>query len=296
VTPTDPFARSPLIPEFAEYAAFAGGCVGLTGARGVLGSLAAARLEAHGVAVAAYPGDVNDEPALAEWFERRRFSHFLHFAAMVPVSRVDADPVLAFQTNVVGSFNVCKQLARTQRDCWLFHCSTSHVYAPTAEPTPIAEDAPTVPTSYYGATKLAAERVVDTLMTRLRARYCIGRVFSYTHARQQPPYLVPSLRQKIAALPEGATLEIENASAVRDIQDAGQVVDAILQLARRGATGTVNIGSGVGVAVGDIARAVARSLGRAITVGGGGDGGTGGALVADTSRLQRLLATDAGAR
>ena len=55
---------------------------------------------------------------------------------------------------------------------------------------------------------------------------------------------------------------------MRDIQDAEQVVDAILELARRGATGTVNIGTGVGVSVADIARAIARSLGRTIAVEG----------------------------
>ena len=288
----DPFARSPLIPEFTDYAAFAGRCVGLSGGRGLLGSLAAARLAAHGIEVAAYPGDVNDEATVAAWFERQHCSHFLHFAAKVPVSQVDADPLLAFQTNVIGSFNVCKQLTRTQHDCWFFQCSTSHVYEPTAQPQQIAEDAPTNPPGYYGATKLAAECVVDTLMRRLGARYCIGRVFSYTHARQRLPYLVPSLRQRIAELPPGATLEIDNPSAVRDILDAEQVIDAVLQLARRGATGTVNIGTGVGVSVGDIARAVGRSLGRTITVGGT-DHASGGALVADTARLRRLLAGDA---
>ena len=132
-------------------------------------------------------------------------------------------------------------------------------------------------------------------MTRLGARYCIGRVFSYTHARQRLPYLVPSLRQRIADLPAGAALEIDNPSAVRDIQDAEQIVDAILQLARRGATGTVNIGTGVGVSVGDIARAVARSLGRTITVAGS-DRAAAGALVADTTRLRQLLAGNAAAQ
>jgi UDP-glucose 4-epimerase len=288
VTATDPFARASFIVPFTDYAAFRGHCVGLTGARGLLGSLLAARLEAHGVTVAAYPGDVNDEATVAAWFEQQRCSHFLHFAAVVPVSRVDGDPVFAFQTNVIGSFNVCKHLVRTQRDCWLFHCSTSHVYQPTVEPTPIAEDAATRPTSYYGATKLAAECVIDTLMARLGARYCIGRVFSYTHARQPAPYLVPSLRQKIAALPPGVALEIDNPTSVRDIQDAEQIVDVILQLARLGATGTVNIGTGVGRSVADIAHALAHSLGRRITVTGV-DRHSPGSLVADTARLRHLL-------
>ena len=283
-------ARAAFIPEYTDFAAFRGKCVGLTGARGVLGGILFRRLEQHGVAVAAYPGDVNDEATVAAWFEQLRFSHFLHFAALVPVGQVEADPLLAFQTNVIGAFNVCKQLLRTQPQCWLFHCSSSHVYQPTAQPNPIAEDSPTHPPTYYGATKLAAERLIDTLLGKLQAPYCIGRVFSFTHERQAHSYLVPSLRHRILALPEGATLEIDNPSAVRDIQDAEQVIDAVLHLAQHEATGTVNIGTGAGSSVADIARTVARSLGRTIQVTGT-DRGTPGSLVADTTRLRALLGT-----
>jgi len=290
VTTAAPLARVAFIPEYTDFEAFQGQCVGLTGARGVLGGILMRRLEQRGVAVMAYPGDVNDEATVAAWFEQHRFSHFLHFAALVPVGQVEADPLLAFQTNVIGAFNVCKQLLRTQPQCWLFHCSSSHVYQPTAQPNPIAEDSPTHPPTYYGATKLAAERLIDTLLGKLQAPYCIGRVFSFTHERQAHSYLVPSLRHRILALPEGATLEIENPSAVRDIQDAEQVIDAVLQLARRRATGTVNIGTGAGSSVADIARTVARSLGRTIQVTGT-DRGTPGSLVADTTRLRALLGT-----
>ena len=283
-------ARAAFIPEYTDFGAFQGQCIGLTGARGVLGGILLRRLEQHGVAIAAYPGDVNDEATVAAWFEQHRFSHFLHFAALVPVGQVEADPLLAFQTNVIGAFNVCKQLLRTQPQCWLFHCSSSHVYQPTAQPTPIAEDSPTHPPTYYGATKLAAERLIDTLLGKLQAPYCIGRVFSFTHERQTHSYLVPSLRHRILALPEGATLEIDNPSAVRDIQDAEQVIDVVLQLARRRTTGTVNIGTGAGSSVADIARMVAHALGRTIQVTGT-DRGTPGSLVADTTRLRALLGT-----
>ncbi len=123
------------------------------------------------------------------------------------------------------------------------------------------------PPTFYGATKLAAEGVVETLMGKLKFPYCIGRVFSFTHADQLPPYLVPSLRQKISALRDGDALEIDNPSSVRDIQDAEQVIDVILHLARRRATGTINIGTGVGQSVGDIARSIARSLERRLSSG-----------------------------
>ncbi len=287
--PINPVKCAYGVPEFTDYAALRDHAVGLTGARGVLGRMLKDRLDRHSVATAAYPGDVNDSEALRRWFTDQRFRFFFHFAAMVPVAAVEGNPLLAFQTNVIGTFNVCKRLLEMPSACWLFQCSSSHVYRPTATPTPINEDAPKDPPTFYGATKLAAERVVETLMGKLNAPYCIGRVFSFTHAHQAPPYLVPSLRQKIAALRDGAVLDIDNPSSVRDLQDAEQVIDTILHLAHRAATGTVNIGTGAGQSVSAIALAVAQELGKKIQVSGI-DRAPPGSLIADTTRLRALLA------
>ena len=282
------FERPGFLPEPGDLAAWRGGTVGLTGGSGVLGGLLRERLRERGLRVEAYDGDVNDTGALAVWCAKYSFNRFFHFAALVPVSQVEADPLLAYGTNVIGTFNICRQLRLTQPDCWLFHCSSSHVYQPTASAARISELAPTVPPTFYGETKLAAERLVAVLYGKLRRPYCIGRVFSFTHARQAPPYLVPSLRARIAPLRDGDALEVENPSSVRDIQDAGHVIDAILGLAARHATGTVNIGTGTGLEVREIALRVARSLGRQITVRGV-DRALPAALIADTSRLESLL-------
>lgn len=285
----NPFTGADFVAEYTDFPAFRGQVVGLTGARGILGRILKQRLDQHGIQTAAYPGDVNDGEALAAWFASHRFRLFFHFAALVPVAAVEGDPLLAFQTNVVGTFNVCKQLLKEQPGCWFFHCSSSHVYQPTSAPTAISEDAPKIPPTFYGATKLAAERVVETLMGKLQAPYCVGRVFSFTHAQQAPPYLVPSLRRSIAALPDGDALEIDNPSSVRDIQDAEAVIDVILHLARRAAVGTVNIGTGRGRTVSDIALAIAQALGKKIRVTGV-DRAHPGSLIADTTRLRSLLA------
>jgi nucleoside-diphosphate-sugar epimerase len=289
VKTVSPFPRAEFIPPFVDFAALRGQSIGLTGQRGVLGGILLEQLSQHGIAVAAFAGNINDEAAVLQWFSSNRFTHCFHFAAVVPVALVERDPVLAFQTNVFGAFNVCKGLAATQPACWLFHSSSSHVYQPTLLPTGLAEDSPTVPRTFYGATKLAAEQTVNTLLTRLKVPYCIGRIFSFSHPRQQGDYLVPSLQRKIESLPPGAALEVSNPSSVRDIQDAGQVIDCILQLARARAAGTVNIGTGTGLSVREIAAAVARALGRSLEISGL-DRDLPGSLIADTRRLKRLMA------
>jgi nucleoside-diphosphate-sugar epimerase len=273
-----------------DYALFRGQSVGLSGHRGVLGSILQAQLQQQRIAVHAYPGNINDVAALTTWFSAQRLSHFFHFAALVPVTLVEKDPLLAYQTNVIGTFNICQQLQRTQRGCWLFHCSSSHVYQATATAVVIDENAPLQPQTYYGVTKLAAERVVTELLGKLALPYCIGRIFSFSHASQAEPYLVPTLRRRITELAEGATLEVVNPAAVRDIQDAETVVECILQLAQRATRGIVNIGTGTGLSVRDIALAVARQLGKPIHVRGV-DRDAGGSLIANTHRLRAALAS-----
>lgn len=291
-----PFTRPGFLPPLPDLGALRGARVAMTGHRGVLGGLLAERLVAGGAQLSTYAGDVNDASALADWVATVKPSHFFHFAALVPVNIVEADPLQAWQTNVVGTFNACRAVARSQPGCWFFQCSTSHVYRATADGQPLAEDAHTGPGTFYGVTKLAAEGVVASLLGKLGVPWCIGRVFSYSHARQKPPYLVPSLRERILAAPEGGKLSVQNPSSVRDIQDADHIVEAILWLARgcasadASATGVVNIGSGRGWSVREIALAIAAANGRHIEVTGE-DRDAPAALVADTTRLRALLGT-----
>lgn len=288
-------ARPDFLPPLPGLGSLAGAQVALTGQRGVLGSLLAERLAAGGAQVCGYAGDVNDAAALESWLAPLQARHVFHLAALVPIERVEADPLGAYQTNVIGTFNLCRAVILRRKPAWVFQCSTSHVYAPGAGGAggaPLAESSPVSPATWYGTTKLAAERTAAELLGKAGIPACMGRVFSYTHARQRPPYLVPSLRERIAALPEGGTLEVRNPSAVRDILDAAHVVDAMLLLAMAGAAGIVNIGSGSGRSVREIALALASEAGRHISVTGD-DVATGG-LVADTTRLRGLLALAGG--
>src|SRR5262245_23943304 len=159
------FAQPEFIPQFSQFEQFSGLRVGVTGHRGVLGRILSARLRQHGVRVHEYPGDITDRQALGAWFSRLAFDLFFHFAAIVPVVKVEADPVRAFEVNAVGAYEVCKQVLRAH-ESWLFLASTSHVYRPTsaAEWRPLRVGDREEPSSVYGRTKLAAEYLCRPLL------------------------------------------------------------------------------------------------------------------------------------
>lgn len=284
------FDQPEFIPPFRQFEQLNGLRVGVTGHRGVLGRILVGRLREHGITVDPYPGDIADHQELSAWFSDLVFDLFFHFAAIVPVTKVESDPLRAFDVNVLGTYEVCKQLVRKPKGCWLFVASTGHVYHPVAAGAwrPLKVGDQEEPSSVYGRTKLAAEHLCRQLFEAHRYPHCIGRIFSFSHTSQLEPYLVPSLIRRIKDLRDGEKLKVVNPDALRDILDAETVVDAILHLALTRAQGTVNIGSGKPMTVADIARHIAAKLGKNVVIEADTKG-TADALVADIEPLRAMI-------
>jgi nucleoside-diphosphate-sugar epimerase len=286
------FAQPDFIPPFCDFDRFGGLRVGITGHRGVLGRILTGRLREGGIDLEPYPGDVTDCEALGAWFTDRAFDLFFHFAAIVPVANVERDPARAFEVNAIGAYRVCEHLVRSSRTCWVFVASTSHVYQPVSpdalRPLKVGDNED--PSSVYGRTKLAGEHLCRQFLKAYDQSYCIGRIFSFSHSAQPEPYLVPRLLRRIRELRRGQPLMIANPGSLRDIVDAETVIDSVLHLAVRRFCGTVNIGSGSGMSIADIARHLAVGLGKEIDIESEAKGKS-DALVADVEPLRRLIAS-----
>ena len=262
------FDQPDFIPPFEDYEHFMGKSVGLTGHRGVLGSILHERLSKHTIRVETYFGDITDAPRLASWFRAHQFDFFFHFAAIVPVPKVMQNPMAAYETNAIGTYNICKQVVINQPKLWLFLASSSHVYKPRGikEKQPINERFELEPKNFYGVTKLAGEQISRPLLNVYDVAYCIGRIFSFSSVRQKDSYLVPTLEEKIKQLPEDGLLEVINGKSKRDLMDAETVIDCVLYLAKSRFKGTLNIGSGDGTDVESVAHQIARRLKKKIRV------------------------------
>ena len=284
------FDQPALVPVFEDYTAFRGKHVGITGHEGVLGIIISRRFKEQGVKVTFCPGDITDTVSLHSWFSMHNFDYFFHFAAIVPIPDVKNDPLRAYEVNAIGSYYICKEIIKTQRSCWLFIASTSHVYKkqPADSADPLKEISHKEPTTIYGMTKLLSEQISIPILEQYKVPYCVGRIFSFTSVIQKEPYLVPTLRRKIEATPENGTLNIANPDSVRDIVDAETVIDCILHLARNHFTGIVNIGSGEGKRIIDIARHVMKLANKNILIKGINET-TPDSLVADVTLLRKAL-------
>lgn len=281
--------RPGFLAPFGAWAALAPARIGITGGKGLLGRLLASRLAAQGMAPNLFEGDVLAEGALHEWVNDIRPGIVVHLAAVVPLDVVSADPLRAMRVNACATATLAAAIASQPEPAWLFHASSSHVYAPPGSAAPIQESGVREPGSFYGCTKLAGEHILLPMAKQAGLPLCVGRIFSYFHETQPSSFLVPGLFARAAHLADGGTLEVRDAASVRDFLHGEAVVDALLHLAARRATGVVNIGSGTGTRVDDMARRVLAMLGKRVDVVAL-DGGSTSSLVADVSRLDGIIA------
>ncbi len=81
----------------------------------------------------------------------------IHLAAVSRVQWGDADPDQCWQTNVIGTRNIIRAAAASERKPVVVIASSREVYG---EPTalPVHEDTPPAPVNVYGRSKVACER------------------------------------------------------------------------------------------------------------------------------------------
>ena len=103
--------------------------------------------------------------------------------------------------------------------------------------------------------------------------------------------MVPTLARKIQDCHPNDIIKVINPDSIRDIMDAETVIDCVLHLVAADFDGIINIDSGQGMTVRQIAYAVADWLGKKIRVEGVNRSEP-NTLVANIGPLERLLMKD----
>lgn len=102
--------------------------------------------------------DIRDKEQFADAVEKLKPKRILHLAAIARFADADADPVKAFETNVLGTKNVAE--VASEKHIPLVYSSTGSVYMPVKQKPPITEDFSACGNSVYGCTKYAGELYV----------------------------------------------------------------------------------------------------------------------------------------
>ena len=207
-------------------------------------------------------GELRDYESVARAVQDMDF--VLHLAAQIAIPYSYVNPRDFFETNVLGSLNVAQAAlaAGVER---VVHTSTSEVYG-TARTAPITEDHPLEPGSPYAASKVGADKLMDSWERAYDLPVTILRPFNTYGPRQSARAVLPTI---ISQALTGERLRLGSLDPRRDltyVEDtcAGFVAAATASPEVVGRT--IQLGTGYDVSIADVVRMVGEVLGRELEV------------------------------
>lgn len=214
-------------------------------------------------------GDVCDRDSVMQVTEGA--SVVFHLAALIGIPYSYIAPVSYVHTNVQGTLNIL-QAARSRGVERLVHTSTSEVYG-SAQYTPIDEKHPLVGQSPYAATKIGADKMVESFGCSFDLPVVTVRPFNVFGPRQSDRAIIPTIiAQRLSGVDP---VRIGDPTPRRDFTFATDTVDGFVRAGTCDAAigKTVNVGSGKSISMGDLAQRICELTG-------------GGTVITETSRVR----------
>lgn len=150
-----------------------------------------------------------------------------HLASQSTVMKSFEDPESTFQTNVMGTLNLFEAIRKTNTDPIVQICSSSEVYGKVNE-IPIKENAPFLPVSPYGVSKVAVDRLGFQYFQSYGLRTVIIRAFPHTGPRRTSIFAESSFAKQLVDIEneKSNTISVGNLDSVRTFLDVRDMVEA----------------------------------------------------------------------
>ena len=169
-------------------------------------------------------GDIRDVESVAGALASREV--VFHLAAQIAIPYSYVNPRDFFETNVLGTFNVAES-ARSSGARRVIHASTSEVYG-SARVIPIDELHPLEPQSPYAASKLAADKLMDSYHRAYDLPVTVVRPFNTFGPFQSARAIVPTILTQALA---GDRLRLGSLDPRRDLTYVSDTVDGFIAAA-----------------------------------------------------------------
>jgi dTDP-glucose 4,6-dehydratase len=207
-----------------------------------------------------WQGDVRDKNLAANLV--RNADVLVHLAAKTAGEDSTDETRSFFEANVSGTLSVV-EAARAHPPDKLLHISSADVYG-TAPGQPVTEDMPLLPCGPYGGSKAGADNIVSCFARAYGLPCLIIRPFDIYGPLQRPGALIPDF---ITDAIDGKAINVPgDGSSSRDCmfaEDFCRAADGIIHADFENLSGEIiNLGTGKGETLNEIAGAVLEILGR----------------------------------
>jgi NAD dependent epimerase/dehydratase len=202
-------------------------------------------------------GDLKDPDGVKKAV--RGCSRVFHLGALIAIPYSYIHPFNFVQTNVVGTahlLNACLEEGSIQR---IIHTSTSEVYG-TAKYAPIDEKHPLQAQSPYSASKIGADKLVESYFLSFGLPVATLRPFNTFGPRQSLRAIIPTILSQAIG---DKKIRLGNTRPRRDFLFVKDTVRGFIELGKcDGAIGkAVNIGTGKDISIGELVERILGLMG-----------------------------------
>lgn len=253
-----------------------------------------------------YEGDIRNKAFLRQVFDQEEIKGVMHFAADSLVGESVSVPLQYYSNNLYGTQILLEVMTEYDVKHIVFS-STAATYGEPAQ-VPITEDLPTNPTSPYGETKLAMEKMMKWCSNAYELNYVSLRYFNVAGAREDgtigedhspETHLIPVVlevplgKRKFITI-FGDDYDTNDGTCIRDyihVQDLIEAHILALHYLQNGGDSTVfNLGNNQGFSVKEIITAAREVTGHPIPeVIGERRSGDPSKLVASSAKAKEIL-------
>jgi UDP-glucose 4-epimerase len=223
--------------------------------------------------------DLLSEKDLDNVLAKYKIDAVIHFAAFAYVGESVENPVLYYQNNVVGSFNLIKSVNKAGIKKFVFS-STCSIYG-NPENIPISEKEPANPINPYARTKYMIENILNDFDTSFGLKYVALRYFnaagdsdngSIGESHNPEPHLIPlvlftALGKRDSIKIYGDDYPTPDGTCIRDYIHVNDLADAhirALDYLEKGESTVINLGTGNGYSVKEIVDEARKVTGKEI--------------------------------
>jgi dTDP-glucose 4,6-dehydratase len=201
-------------------------------------------------------GDLRDNSAVEQ--AAKGVDTIFHLGALISIPYSYVHPVETVQTNVLGTMNILEACRKTGAK--LVHTSTSEVYG-TALRVPIDEEHPLQGQSPYSASKIGADKLVESYFRSFDVPAITIRPFNTYGPGQSNRAVIPTI---ITQALSGDVIRLGNLDAIRDFTYLDDTVRGFLLAGKAELWNgeTYNLGTGEEISIGAIAKLIFGIMGK----------------------------------
>ncbi len=209
-----------------------------------------------------YTGDIREYDNIKKAVNTQEI--VFHLAALIAIPYSYQSPAAYVRTNVEGTLNVM-QACLDYGVKKVVHTSTSEVYG-SAKYVPIDENHPLQGQSPYSASKIGADKIVESFIRSFNLPAATIRPFNTYGPRQSARAVIPAVISQV--LSDADSIRLGALSPTRDFTYVKDTVNGFIRIAQvdESVGETVNIGSNNEISIGDLVKKILLLTGKQASI------------------------------